>query len=935
MKLNGVTYTFPTSDGSASGKVLKTNSAGQLVWSTDQTGAGGGLSFAEASSYFVNDGGDTMTGGLLIHSTNDATKTVQAGVLLEISGVMSGRTLHAQDKITSSGTLVIKSGTLTGSGAATILAAERQTGAFLYASGTDVLALNSYQGTQSGANAHIAFGYRGYFDVQMYRSGQAGSGELVLRTQNKRTGMNAFRIVSQQGSANNNVFRVTTDGQVRADGSVSGGGADYAEWFYSRDKLVQGELVCVDITRENAVERCQSASDGNLMGVVSSPEQAAFIGNAFWGIDGITPPQYYLIGLLGQVAAKVTDENGPIRPGDSLTSANKPGLAMKAGAGDATVGVALEGHEKGEGQINVLISRRNSSLTVETVEEHVLKTVAAMEIEDEVQLLISDAVTKLNVDEDIEQEVMDQVSSIDLEGRIAAILALQTGSALPFDADTWTAALTFADGITVENELKATASVLIEKELSVRGAVTFSGALKVAAGIVTDTLTVSGSALILEDLEVAGAIRTESLEARGDIVAGGTLHAAAVEASGATLRGDTVIEGKLIINGEEYNPETMILATGGTVSMAEITVREALFVLGDITVEGLAKFLGNVEIQGNLTVSGSLVASGTLVVNDNQAGIAVIPETGTSVTVTFNPPFLVTPIVTASSDDFAPWRIRNQSSSGFTIELKDIAENEITFTWHAMGSRAPKTTLGEEGTHVRGIVKFPVDALGYPLSSSSVWNQCIRNQTPLDIDGQPFNCRRYHNEDLWTQPDLLVEFLWDYEADPKLVLPENYRIVIVDGDENGTDEPVDEDKDTGGNNDTGSDTGSGSTTDEDTGSGSTTGEDTGSGSTVDGGDDTGSGSTAGEDTGSGSMVDGGDDTGGTADTGTGSTAGDGTGDETPAADDNDATGDDGTTPDVPGTTQDQGTGNAVNDGNANGEDDAGGSIFDGLKGLFE
>ncbi|OGJ79223.1 hypothetical protein A2424_04185 [Candidatus Peribacteria bacterium RIFOXYC1_FULL_54_13] len=883
----------------------------------------------------MNDGGDTMTGGLLIHSTNDATKTVQAGVLLEISGVMSGRTLHAQDKITSSGTLVIKSGTLTGSGAATILAAERQTGAFLYASGTDVLALNSYQGTQSGANAHIAFGYRGYFDVQMYRSGQAGSGELVLRTQNKRTGMNAFRIVSQQGSANNNVFRVTTDGQVRADGSVSGGGADYAEWFYSRDKLVQGELVCVDITRENAVERCQSASDGNLMGVVSSPEQAAFIGNAFWGIDGITPPQYYLIGLLGQVAAKVTDENGPIRPGDSLTSANKPGLAMKAGAGDATVGVALEGHEKGEGQINVLISRRNSSLTVETVEEHVLKTVAAMEIEDEVQLLISDAVTKLNVDEDIEQEVMDQVSSIDLEGRIAAILALQTGSALPFDADTWTAALTFADGITVENELKATASVLIEKELSVRGAVTFSGALKVAAGIVTDTLTVSGSALILEDLEVAGAIRTESLEARGDIVAGGTLHAAAVEASGATLRGDTVIEGKLIINGEEYNPETMILATGGTVSMAEITVREALFVLGDITVEGLAKFLGNVEIQGNLTVSGSLVASGTLVVNDNQAGIAVIPETGTSVTVTFNPPFLVTPIVTASSDDFAPWRIRNQSSSGFTIELKDIAENEITFTWHAMGSRAPKTTLGEEGTHVRGIVKFPVDALGYPLSSSSVWNQCIRNQTPLDIDGQPFNCRRYHNEDLWTQPDLLVEFLWDYEADPKLVLPENYRIVIVDGDENGTDEPVDEDKDTGGNNDTGSDTGSGSTTDEDTGSGSTTGEDTGSGSTVDGGDDTGSGSTAGEDTGSGSMVDGGDDTGGTADTGTGSTAGDGTGDETPAADDNDATGDDGTTPDVPGTTQDQGTGNAVNDGNANGEDDAGGSIFDGLKGLFE
>ncbi len=35
IKVNGVTYTFPFADGSASGKVLKTNGAGQLSWSTD------------------------------------------------------------------------------------------------------------------------------------------------------------------------------------------------------------------------------------------------------------------------------------------------------------------------------------------------------------------------------------------------------------------------------------------------------------------------------------------------------------------------------------------------------------------------------------------------------------------------------------------------------------------------------------------------------------------------------------------------------------------------------------------------------------------------------------------------------------------------------------------------------------------------------------
>src|SRR5207237_1014857 len=49
--LNGVTYTWPRGDGSASGKVLKTNGAGQLSWSTDQNSgttysAGQGLGLA-------------------------------------------------------------------------------------------------------------------------------------------------------------------------------------------------------------------------------------------------------------------------------------------------------------------------------------------------------------------------------------------------------------------------------------------------------------------------------------------------------------------------------------------------------------------------------------------------------------------------------------------------------------------------------------------------------------------------------------------------------------------------------------------------------------------------------------------------------------------------------------------------------------------------
>lgn len=72
--INGVAYTFPTSDGSATGKVLKTDSAGTLSWSDDLSSA---FSFAELDSWFVSDNGDTMTGALkVVGSLSGSSLTV-------------------------------------------------------------------------------------------------------------------------------------------------------------------------------------------------------------------------------------------------------------------------------------------------------------------------------------------------------------------------------------------------------------------------------------------------------------------------------------------------------------------------------------------------------------------------------------------------------------------------------------------------------------------------------------------------------------------------------------------------------------------------------------------------------------------------------------------------------------------------------------------
>jgi len=64
IRIGNVTYTFPASDGTASGKVLKTDSAGTLSWSEDNNTIG--LAAAEAEGMFVDQGGDTMTGALTI-----------------------------------------------------------------------------------------------------------------------------------------------------------------------------------------------------------------------------------------------------------------------------------------------------------------------------------------------------------------------------------------------------------------------------------------------------------------------------------------------------------------------------------------------------------------------------------------------------------------------------------------------------------------------------------------------------------------------------------------------------------------------------------------------------------------------------------------------------------------------------------------------------
>lgn len=122
------------SSGSATDNdVLTFNSAGSnFTWIAQSTLPGAtalsstGALQATFDSRYVRVAGDTMTGGLLIQGSNPPG-TIEAGLLLEVSGTMSGYDLHAQDLLTSSGGLTVE-GNMSGT---TLYWANQATGSHL------------------------------------------------------------------------------------------------------------------------------------------------------------------------------------------------------------------------------------------------------------------------------------------------------------------------------------------------------------------------------------------------------------------------------------------------------------------------------------------------------------------------------------------------------------------------------------------------------------------------------------------------------------------------------------------------------------------------------------------------------------------------------------------------------------------------------------
>ncbi|MCL6096364.1 MAG: site-specific integrase [Patescibacteria group bacterium] len=124
--------------------------------------------------------------------------------------------------------------------------------------------------------------------------------------------------------------------------SDSSGGADLAEKYFIVGGGEPGDVISVNpLSTKNfpAVSKSTGRYDKKLMGIIATQPGIVLSDQV---TNDATSGATMSIGMKGRVPTKVSDENGPILPGDYLTSSSIPGVAMKATEPGEVVGKALD-----------------------------------------------------------------------------------------------------------------------------------------------------------------------------------------------------------------------------------------------------------------------------------------------------------------------------------------------------------------------------------------------------------------------------------------------------------------------------------------------------------------------------------------------------------------------------------------------------------------
>ncbi|EFK10437.1 conserved hypothetical protein [delta proteobacterium NaphS2] len=171
------------------------------------------------------------------------------------------------------------------------------------------------------------------------------------------------------GDGGEHDFIVENSGRIWNEGGVSTtileirGGADISERFdvnKGAEKLdpLPGMVVSIDPGRPGGLMLAQQIYDRKVVGIISGA--GGIETGMVLGQTGTIANGSRAVAISGRVYCLADAENGPIKPGDLLTTSNVPGHAMRVNdysrAQGAILGKAMSPLDKGKGLVLVLVT---------------------------------------------------------------------------------------------------------------------------------------------------------------------------------------------------------------------------------------------------------------------------------------------------------------------------------------------------------------------------------------------------------------------------------------------------------------------------------------------------------------------------------------------------------------------------------------------------
>jgi hypothetical protein len=312
-----------------------------------------------------NDGGGSAVGGFIATDTSDAAIGVYGQVGLNNSTGRAGRfenfnTLNTQAnalEVFTNGNGNIGDNSL-GNAASFVVDNNNSVAAAVRGE------VNTIFGNLGAAGVFGVSSGTGGFAGLFHATNPAGNGVALLAIND---GNGSGLQVNHNGASGDlavfrsngpSVARIDKTGRGYFNGGTQTGGADLAEFIATSGPEPQpGDVVEIDPDQPEHFRLASTPYSPRVAGVITTDPGVTM--NARTGAErAVTGPA---LALAGRVPVKVSAENGAVRSGDLLVASGTPGHAMRAPLDPqpgTVIGKALQPHEKGRGEIQMLVMLR-------------------------------------------------------------------------------------------------------------------------------------------------------------------------------------------------------------------------------------------------------------------------------------------------------------------------------------------------------------------------------------------------------------------------------------------------------------------------------------------------------------------------------------------------------------------------------------------------